>query len=305
MRTLYYEDIQLLSHKDIQSIVTWYERWMLKESRFLVKHKNDTAYKLNNESSELVLYVQRIVESGETLAEFEAKLKELGYCFKHKEEGNRTEELNAIIMKIDKNYPSWTGRVVEGYLFLDSQLFLYEKKKSFSDKAFIHFFFGENIDRCHQDDDKTFNPQNDGSHRILFYEDIEEISTDDYEALLPWYQARADELNEYYVVEREKLIEKQKTGIYRYGDGELNSLIHYTPHQVTCETQEDLALALEPYGYKFKHKETGERTEQRTAKLLKIVESSKTGETKKFRYAFLGFKEEIRPVTELSQRFDG
>ncbi len=210
MRTLYYEDIQLLSHKDIQSIVTWYERWMLKESRFLVKHKNDTAYKLNNESSELVLYVQRIVESGETLAEFEAKLKELGYCFKHKEEGNRTEELNAIIMKIDKNYPSWTGRVVEGYLFLDSQLFLYEKKKSFSDKAFIHFFFGENIDRCHQDDDKTFNPQNDGSHRILFYEDIEEISTDDYEALLPWYQARADELNEYYVVEREKLIEKQK-----------------------------------------------------------------------------------------------
>ena len=82
MRTLYYEDIQLLSHKDIQSIVTWYERWMLKESRFLVKHKNDTAYKLNNESSELVLYVQRIVESGETLAEFEAKLKELGYCFK-------------------------------------------------------------------------------------------------------------------------------------------------------------------------------------------------------------------------------
>ena len=305
MRTLYYEDIQLLSHKDIQSIVTWYERWMLKESRFLVKHKNDTAYKLNNESSELVLYVQRIVESGETLAEFEAKLKELGYCFKHKEEGNRTEELNAIIMKIDKNYPSWTGRVVEGYLFIDSQLFLYEKKKSFSDKAFIHFFFGENIDRCHQDDDKTFNPQNDGSHRILFYEDIEEISTDDYEALLPWYQARADELNEYYVVEREKLIEKQKTGIYRYGDGELNSLIHYTPHQVTCETQEDLALALEPYGYKFKHKETGERTEQRTAKLLKIVESSKTGETEKFRYAFLGFKEEIRPVTELSQRFDG
>ena len=82
-------------------------------------------------------------------------------------------------------------------------------------------------------------------------------------------------------------------------------MIHYTPHQVTCETQEDLALALEPYGYKFKHKETGERTEQRTAKLLKVVESSKTGETEKFRYAFLGFKEEIRPVTELSQRFDG
>ena len=305
MRTLYYEDIQLLSHKDIQSIVTWYERWMLKESRFLVKHKNDTAYKLNNESSELVLYVQRIVESGETLAEFEAKLKELGYCFKHKEEGNRTEELNAIIMKIDKNYPSWTGRVVEGYLFIDSQLFLYEKKKSFSDKAFIHFFFGENIDRCHQDDDKTFNPQNDGSHRILFYEDIEEISADDYEALLPWYQARADELNEYYVKEREELIEEYKKGFRIYKKHKYNSLICYTPHQVTCETQEDLALALEPYGYKFKHKETGERTEQRTAKLLKIVESSKTGETEKFRYAFLGFKEEIRPVTELSQRFDG
>ena len=208
-------------------------------------------------------------------------------------------------MKIDKNYPSWTGRVVEGYLFLDSQLFLYEKKKSFSDKAFIHFFFGENIDRCHQDDDKTFNPQNDGSHRILFYEDIEEISTDDYEALLPWYQARADELNEYYVKEREELIEEYKKGFRIYKKHKYNSLICYTPHQVTCETQEDLALALEPYGYKFKHKETGERTEQRTAKLFKVIDSSKTGETKKIRYAFLGFKEEIRPVTELSQRFDG
>ena len=82
-------------------------------------------------------------------------------------------------------------------------------------------------------------------------------------------------------------------------------MIHYTPHQVTCEIQEDLALALEPYGYKFKHKETGERTEQRTAKLFKVIDSSKTGETKKIRYAFLGFIEEIRPVTELSQRFDG
>ena len=82
----------MLSHKDIQSIVTWYERWMLKESRFLVKHKNDTAYKLNNESSELVLYVQRIVESGETLAEFEAKLKELGTASNIKRRG--TEQKN-------------------------------------------------------------------------------------------------------------------------------------------------------------------------------------------------------------------
>lgn len=160
MRTLYYEDIQLLSHQDIQSIITWYERWVLKESRFLVKHKNAISYKLIGELSELVLYFYNLVEDGETLEELEAKLKELGYCFKHKEEGNRTEELNAIIMKIDKNYP-----------FIDSRLFLYEKKKSFSDKAFIHFFFGENTDRCHQDDDKTFNPQNDGSHRILFYEE--------------------------------------------------------------------------------------------------------------------------------------
>ncbi|MDN6119719.1 MAG: hypothetical protein L0I69_08035, partial [Lactococcus sp.] len=179
---------------------------------------------------------------------------------------------------------------------LDYNLFLYEKDKTFSDADFIKMILGYDMDRRRQLEDSDI----DGQYRILFYEDIEEISTDDYKALLPWYQARADELNEYYVVEREKLIEKQKTGIYRYGDGELNSLIHYTPHQVTCETQEDLALALEPYGYKFKHKETGERTEQRTAKLLKVIEVNKPDQ-----FVFLGLKEHIFPVTDPEKRFEG
>lgn len=300
MRTLYYEDIQLLSHKDIQSIITWYERWMLKESRFLVKHKNDTAYKLTNESSELVLSVQRIIESGETLEEFEPKLKELGYCFKHKEEGKRTEELNAIIMKIDKNYPSWTGRVVEGYLFIDSQLFLYEKKKSFSDKAFIHFFFGENIDRCHQDDDKTFNPQNDGSHRILFYEDIEEISVNELEALKAWYDKRVVDLNDYYVEQHKQFQQRHKDGINRYDTEELNSLIRYAVNTVTTDTQENLVQALARQDYQFRQKEAGQRTEQMTAKLLKVIEVNKPDQ-----FVFLGLKEHIYQVTDPEKRFEG
>ena len=304
MRTLFYEDIQNLSHEETQALITWYERWCLKESRFLVGHKNQITPSIRQDSSELVLFSDLFVADGDTLDEIEANLKEHGYVLRHKKNDEQTGQMNVSLIWMNGK-SAISGRVIECYTLLDYNLFLYEKDKTFSDADFLELIGGHNIDRRHQLEDSSFNPDIDGQYRLLFYEDIEEISTDDYEALLPWYQARADELNEYYVVEREKLIEKQKTGIYRYGDGELNSLIHYTPHQVTCETQEDLALALEPYGYKFKHKETGERTEQRTAKLLKIVESSKTGETKKFRYAFLGFKEEIRPVTELSQRFDG
>ncbi|MDN5409236.1 MAG: hypothetical protein L0F87_02635 [Lactococcus sp.] len=304
MRTLFYEDIQNLSHEETQALITWYERWCLKESRFLVGHKNQITPSIRQDSSELVLFSDLFVADGDTLDEIEANLKEHGYVLRHKKNDEQTGQMNVSLIWMNGK-SAISGRVIECYTLLDYNLFLYEKDKTFSDADFLELIGGHNIDRRHQLEDSSFNPDIDGQYRLLFYEDIEEISTDDYEALLPWYQARADELNEYYVVEREKLIEKQKTGIYRYGDGELNSLIHYTPHQVTCETQEDLALALEPYGYKFKHKETGERTEQRTAKLLKVVESSKTGETKKFRYAFLGFKEEIRPVTELSQRFDG
>ena len=300
MRTLFYEDIQNLSHEETQALITWYERWCLKESRFLVGHKNQITPSIRQDSSELVLFSDLFVADGDTLDEIEANLKEHGYVLRHKKNDEQTGQMNVSLIWMNGK-SAISGRVIECYTLLDYNLFLYEKDKTFSDADFIKMILGYDMDRRRQLEDSDI----DGQYRILFYEDIEEISTDDYEALLPWYQARADELNEYYVVEREKLIEKQKTGIYRYGDGELNSLIHYTPHQVTCEIQEDLALALEPYGYKFKHKETGERTEQRTAKLLKVVESSKTGETKKFRYAFLGFKEEIRPVTELSQRFDG
>lgn len=300
MKNLFYEDIQFLSHQDVQSIVTWHEQWMLKESRFLVKHKNDTTYKLTNESSELVLSVQRIIESGETLEGFETKIKELGYVFKHKEEGERTEELDAIIMKRDKNSPSLSGRVTEGYLFIDSQLFLYEKKKSFSDKAFIHFFFGENIDRCHQDDDKTFNPQNDGSHRILFYEDIEEISVNELEALKAWYDKRVVDLDEYYVEQRKLLHEEQISGFKRYKKGKLNSLIQYTINTITADTQENLVQALARQDYQFRQKEAGQRTEQMTAKLLKVIEVNKPDQ-----FVFLGLKEHICPVTDPEKRFEG
>ena len=304
MRTLFYEDIQNLSHEETQALITWYERWCLKESRFLVGHKNQITPSIRQDSSELVLFSDLFVADGDTLDEIEANLKEHGYVLRHKKNDEQTGQMNVSLIWMNGK-SAISGRVIECYTLLDYNLFLYEKDKTFSDADFLELIGGHNIDRRHQLEDSSFNPDIDGQYRLLFYEDIEEISTDDYEALLPWYQARADELNEYYVKEREELIEEYKKGFRIYKKHKYNSLICYTPHQVTCETQEDLALALEPYGYKFKHKETGERTEQRTAKLLKVVESSKTGETEKFRYAFLGFKEEIRPVTELSQRFDG
>ena len=285
MRTLFYEDIQNLSHEETQALITWYERWCLKESRFLVGHKNQITPSIRQDSSELVLFSDLFVADGDTLDEIEANLKEHGYVLRHKKNDEQTGQMNVSLIWMNGK-SAISGRVIECYTLLDYNLFLYEKDKTFSDADFIKMILGYDMDRRRQLEDSDI----DGQYRILFYEDIEEISTDDYKALLPWYQARADELNEYYVVEREKLIEKQKTGIYRYGDGELNSLIHYTPHQVTCEIQEDLALALEPYGYKFKHKETGERTEQRTAKLFKVIDSSKTGETKKFAMPFSGLK---------------
>ena len=178
MKTLFYEDIQLLPHHDVQKIVTWYERWVLKESRFLIAHKSEIGYELSTPTSELALYFDNNGEDGDTLEELEANLKALGYCFKHKEAGERTEEVNAVIMKFDPNFPSWTGRTIEGYIFLDSQLYLYEKDKAMSDTAFIKMFFGEHIDDHHIRDDKTFDPNTDGRYRILFYEDIEEITVE-------------------------------------------------------------------------------------------------------------------------------
>lgn len=300
MKTLFYEDIQNLSHEETQALITWYERWCRKESQFLVSHKHQMTCNLGQEGSELVMFSRIFVKSGDTLGEFELKLREHGYVLRHKQAGEQTEQMNAGLMWVNGKSPI-SGRIINAYYLLDYKAFLYEKDETFSDVDFIKMILGYDMDHRRQLEDSDI----DGQYRLLFYEDIEEISTDDYEALIPWYQARSDELNEYYVKEREELIEEYKKGFRIYKKHKYNSLIFYTPHQVTCEIQEDLALALEPYGYKFKYKETGERTEQRTAKLFKVIESSKTDETKKIRYAFLGFKEVIRPVTELSQRFEG
>ena len=295
MKNLFYEDIQNLSHEETQALITWYERWCRKESLFLVSHKHLIICNLEQQEFELVMFSRIFVADGDTLEEFELKLREHGYVLRHKKDDEQTEQMNVSLIWMNGK-SAISGRVIECYTLLDYNLFLYEKDKTFSDADFIKMILGYDMDRRRQLEDSDI----DGQYRILFYEDIEEISTDDYKALLPWYQARADELNEYYVKEREELIEEYKKGFRIYKKHKYNSLICYTPHQVTCETQEDLALALEPYGYKFKHKETGERTEQRTAKLLKVIEVNKPDQ-----FVFLGLKEHIFPVTDPEKRFEG
>lgn len=306
MRTLFYEDMQYLYlEKEAQPIITWYERWCLKESRFLVGHKNQLTRMIRQDPSELVLFSNLFVGDGDTLEELEANLKAHGYVFRHKKDGERTEQMNATLMHVNSGDFFADGIERESYTLLDYSAHLYEKDKTFSDTDFLKMIGGHHIDRRHKRQNKKFKPEADGKHRILFYEDIEQVRFDEFDVLFPWYQARADELNEHYVTEREALITEYKKGFYIYDEKKYNSLIHYTPRQVTGETQEDLERALKQYGYRFKHKEAGERTEQRTAKLFKVIESSKTGETDKVSYAFLGFKEEISPVTDPEQRFEG
>lgn len=295
MKTLFYEDIQLLPHHDVQKIVTWYERWMLKESRFLVAHKSEVGYELNSPTSELVLYGRMLAEDGDTLEQLKTNLKALGYRFKHKEIGERTEEVNAVIMKIDKNYPNWTGRVIEGYLFLDYKSLLYEKEKRFLDYEFIDMMFrgSVNDERKHG----FSKHKTDSEYRILFYEDIEEITVEALEELIAWYDKRVNDLNAYYVEQRKILHEEQAVGIKCYKESKLNSVIRYSVNTITAETQEELVTALARQDYQFQHKAEGERTEQPTAKLLKV-----TGDGQLERYVFLGLKEHVCPVPE-SERY--
>ena len=298
MKKLFYEDIQLLPHHDVQTVITWYERWVLKESRFLIAHKSEIGYELATPRSELALYFDEGVEYGATLAELETNLKTLGDCFKHKEAGERTEEVNAVIMKLDKNYPNWIGMIVEGYYFIDSQLYLYEKQKSMSNTAFIKMFFGEHTDNHHIRDDKTFDPQTDGKYRILFYEDLEEISSEVLDELTVWYDKRVYDLNAYYVEEHQKFRQRHTDRINKYDEGELNSVIRYSLNTITAGTQEDFVTALARQDYQFEHKAEGQRTEQPTAKLLKV-----TGDGQLERYVFLGLKEHVCPVPE-SDRYN-
>lgn len=296
MKTLFYEDIQLLPHHDIQKVITWYERWVLKGSRFLIAHKTDIGYELNPPTSDLVLYGCMLAEDGDTLEELEANLKEQGYCFKYKETGERTEEVNAVIMKLDKNYPSWTGRTVEGYYFLEYKSLLYEKAKSFLDNEFIDMMFhgSVNDERKHG----ISKHKTDSKYRILFYEDMEEITVEAFEELKLWYDKRVDDLNDYYVEQHKQFRQRHTDRINGYDEGELNSLIRYAVNTVTAGTQEDLVAALARQDYQFQHKSDGQRTEQPTAKLLKV-----TGDNQPDRYVFLGLKEHICPVPE-SDRYN-
>ncbi|MCJ1994926.1 hypothetical protein GYN24_10070 [Lactococcus piscium] len=74
----------------------------------------------------------------------------------------------------------------------------------------------------------------------------------------------------------------------------------YTINTITADTQENLVQALARQDYQFRQKEAGQRTEQMTAKLLKVIEVNKPDQ-----FVFLGLKEHICPVTDPEKRFEG
>ncbi|MDF2858094.1 MAG: hypothetical protein K0Q87_3945, partial [Neobacillus sp.] len=108
-RSLFYEDIETISVKELEEWQVFYEKWLQKQNAYFMDKKE---YYPGMEKPFAIKYHKREIQAA-TQSEWEAELEKVGYLFSHKLENGWTEQPQAKLFRVIDE-----GTNTSGYLFL-------------------------------------------------------------------------------------------------------------------------------------------------------------------------------------------
>lgn len=294
MRNLYYEDIQEKELAYGQKLLDWYVDMANKESGYFHGQKEQFTVNQDKEKYDCDFYLEGRWFFGDedTTAQIEKQLPSLCLQFVHKEGENWTpdhkkerellfaETIFVNAATIDRLKYKYRDR--DGYLFYCFEPEIHPLKKG-NDKD------GAYKDYVLKREDSRSIPFNYQPIRCrsLFYEDIETISVKELEEWQVFYERWLQKQNEYFMDKKEYYPRMKKT-----------FAIKYHKREVRATTQSEWETELEKIGYQFSHKPDNGWTEQRQAKIFRVIDEAANTSS----YLFLGAREDIIEVENTEER---
>lgn len=278
MRNLYYEDIEEKDLEYGQKLLDWYAEMEKKEGKYYQGQKETYTTNQVQENKDYIFYLEgrRDGYDGETLEKLEKGIQRLRYRFVHRkgdqwtpEEKKERELLFAETIMVKGSYIERFKDHIS-YLFccFEPIIRIEDKKFSNDDNS------GSLIDSTIEEQEKK---EYDG-FRHLFYEDIEIVTINKLEEWCIYYDKWIADQNLIFFEKRRynKVIDRTVA-------------IQYHKREVQSKSQTQWEAKLKEFGYLFSHKPEEGWTEQRNAKLFKVVDEHGIA----ISYFFMGVQEDI------------
>lgn len=107
--------------------------------------------------------------------------------------------------------------------------------------------------------------------KILYYEDIEDVTFSEVQKTIEWYEALEKKESLFF-------LENRDTIEMRYPkEGSVGPVLYVHKLVFWADNMKEFENSLLTHGYEFKHKKTGDRTEQLQAKLLQSPDMNNEG----------------------------